>query len=95
MEIAPGESAPYTGIIHGDLKPSNVMVLNGQEYAPGIPRLKLIDFGFAMFVPGRAQIQCQPLKGSYLLIGSRFYRAPEQWAQEKVKLPALTGGASR
>lgn len=88
MEIAPGESAPYKGIIHGDLKPSNAMVLHGQEHAPGIPRVKLIDFGFAMFVPGRAQILRQPLKGSHLLIGSRFYRAPEQWGQEKVAAAA-------
>ena len=50
------------GVIHCDLKPENVLLMNPRE-----DRLKVVDFGSSCFLKERI----------YTYIQSRFYRAPE------------------
>lgn len=73
-------AAHKQGIVHRDLKPLNVMILKGSTTpAEGI---KILDFGLAKIKSGE-------LLGSFIqaqttgLMGSPYYMAPEQWADEE------------
>lgn len=73
-------AAHRQGIVHRDLKPLNVMILKGAlNPAEGI---KILDFGLAKIKSGE-------LLGSFVqaqttgLMGSPYYMAPEQWADEE------------
>lgn len=73
-------AAHRQGIVHRDLKPLNIMLVNGaQSPAEGI---KILDFGLAKIKSGE-------LLGSFVqaqttgLMGSPYYMAPEQWADEE------------
>ncbi|MBI3827975.1 MAG: serine/threonine protein kinase [Planctomycetes bacterium] len=66
------------GILHRDLKPANVMVEEGREYAPGVPFVKLVDFGLA------SEVQASMLgmsldRPNKWFAGTPAYMAPEQW----------------
>ncbi len=66
------------GVLHRDLKPANVMVEDAREFRPGVPWVKLVDFGLA------AEIQASMLSLSAHLpthraAGTPAYMAPEQW----------------
>lgn len=73
-------AAHHQGIVHRDLKPLNVMICSDK------PRLdqavKILDFGLAKIKSGE-------LLGSFVqaqtqgLMGSPYYMAPEQWADEE------------
>ena len=79
--ISAGVGAAHRqGIVHRDLKPLNVMILKGAaSTAEGI---KILDFGLAKIKSGE-------LLGSFVqaqttgLMGSPYYMAPEQWADEE------------
>ncbi len=79
--IAAGISVAHKqGIVHRDLKPLNVMVLkNTPKMSEAV---KILDFGLAKIKSGE-------LLGSFIqaqttgLMGSPFYMAPEQWADEE------------
>ncbi|MBI2393816.1 MAG: serine/threonine protein kinase [Deltaproteobacteria bacterium] len=63
------EAAHDAGVVHNDLKPSNVMLLDGSsDFAP---RLKVIDFGAASLIELRQQ-------DSDLVVGTPQYMSPEQ-----------------
>ncbi len=73
-------AAHKQGIVHRDLKPLNVMLLTGSHTpAEGV---KILDFGLAKIKSGE-------LLGSFIqaqttgLMGSPYYMAPEQWADEE------------
>lgn len=73
-------AAHKQGIVHRDLKPLNIMILKGaQSPAEGV---KILDFGLAKIKSGE-------LLGSFVqaqttgLMGSPYYMAPEQWADEE------------
>src|SRR5512145_593887 len=78
--IAAGVGAAHRqGIVHRDLKPLNIMVQDNVSIAEGV---KILDFGLAKIKSGE-------LLGSFIqaqtsgLMGSPFYMAPEQWADDE------------
>ena len=69
-EIARGLAAAHeAGVVHNDLKPSNVMLLEGST--DQAPRLKVLDFGAASHV-GRGQ---ESEEGT--IFGTAHYMSPE------------------
>ena len=73
-------AAHHQGIVHRDLKPLNVMICSDK---PNISQaVKILDFGLAKIKSGE-------LLGSFIqaqttgLMGSPYYMAPEQWADEE------------
>ncbi|HYI03104.1 serine/threonine-protein kinase [Hyalangium sp.] len=66
------EAAHKAGIVHRDLKASNVMVMDDGER----PRVKLLDFGIAKVIQPQAGQEGLTLAGQRL--GTAFAMAPEQ-----------------
>lgn len=73
-------AAHHQGIVHRDLKPLNIMICNDK---PSLTEsVKILDFGLAKIKSGE-------LLGSFIqaqttgLMGSPYYMAPEQWADEE------------
>ncbi len=73
-------AAHHQGIVHRDLKPLNVMICSDR---PNLSQaVKILDFGLAKIKSGE-------LLGSFVqaqttgLMGSPYYMAPEQWADEE------------
>ena len=73
-------AAHHQGIVHRDLKPLNVMICSDK---PNMSQaVKILDFGLAKIKSGE-------LLGSFIqaqttgLMGSPYYMAPEQWADEE------------
>jgi eukaryotic-like serine/threonine-protein kinase len=73
------------GIVHRDLKPLNIMLL--KDAVKMSDAVKVLDFGLAKIKSGE-------LLGSFIqaqttgLMGSPFYMAPEQWADEEPDPPS-------
>lgn len=79
--ICAGVGAAHNqGIVHRDLKPLNIMICTGKKTAS--EAVKILDFGLAKIKSGE-------LLGSFIqaqttgLMGSPYYMAPEQWADEE------------
>ena len=78
--ICKGIGAAHSqGIVHRDMKPLNIMILNDKtDFAESV---KILDFGLAKIKSGE-------LLGSFIqaqttgLMGSPFYMAPEQWSDD-------------
>jgi serine/threonine protein kinase len=63
------------GIVHRDLKPMNVLV----QALPNQPEhLKVLDFGFAKFLPGSTLERGAPVTNAGITFGSPAYISPEQ-----------------
>ncbi len=70
------------GIIHRDIKPGNIMLLD--EISPGSGnKVKIVDFGIVKLVGGDAQTS-QGLTRQGEVFGSPFYMSPEQCAGSKL-----------
>ena len=73
-------AAHHQGIVHRDLKPLNIMICDGKKSMS--EAVKILDFGLAKIKSGE-------LLGSFIqaqttgLMGSPYYMAPEQWADEE------------
>jgi serine/threonine protein kinase len=63
------------GMIHRDIKPDNLMVLDGPPAADGMPRVKLLDFGIAKSIRDRSNAK---LTQDGTVFGTPEYMAPEQ-----------------
>jgi Tol biopolymer transport system component/serine/threonine protein kinase len=79
------EAAHAEGIVHSDLKPANVMLVNGGSPSHDGPHLKLLDFGLARFQrvpfvsePGTPGAELSGMSGSGVIAGTLQYMAPEQ-----------------
>ncbi|WP_437831012.1 bifunctional serine/threonine-protein kinase/formylglycine-generating enzyme family protein [Sorangium sp. So ce1153] len=66
------------GIVHRDVKPSNMMLVADDE-APGGERLKLLDFGIA-----RVAGEGADLTAPGAVLGTALYMSPEQCAGESL-----------
>jgi serine/threonine-protein kinase len=63
------------GIVHRDLKPMNVFV---QLLPAELEHLKVLDFGFAKFLPGSGLEAGAPVTSAGITFGSPTYISPEQ-----------------
>ncbi len=73
------------GVIHRDLKPDNVMVLDAGESEEERDRVKLLDFGIAKVVgDAEAQVGGDKLTQAGVAFGTPDYMAPEQALGEAV-----------
>jgi serine/threonine-protein kinase len=73
----PSGTPKVYGVLHRDLKPANVMVEEGREYRPGVPLVRIIDFGLAAEI--QASLMSLSVKRENELAGTPLYMAPEQW----------------
>lgn len=67
------------GLIHRDLKPGNVMLV---ENADGSETAKLVDFGVSKFIDNKMPSQAVTTTGRF--VGSPVYMSPEQCTAGKV-----------
>lgn len=66
------------GLVHGDIKPSNVLVSVPQT-EEGVPHAKLIDFGLARFLRGsEAAAEKGPDGEGIMVLGTPGFSAPEK-----------------
>ena len=72
--------AHAAGVVHRDLKPDNIFVLEGQKWQ--VP-VKLLDFGFAKF------LKLHTITAQGTIAGSPRYIAPEGWLGETKLSPAF------
>jgi len=69
------------GIIHRDIKPGNIMLLDVAN--SGAPQIKIVDFGIVKLVDN-AELASQGLTRQGEVFGSPLYMSPEQCAGSKL-----------
>ena len=68
--------AHQRGVIHRDLKPTNVVVLDGAETESGVPEIKILDFGLARMTD--ADVNATAISEVGMIKGTLAYMSPEQ-----------------
>ncbi len=85
-QIASGlEAAHRNNVVHRDLKPDNVIVLEGEN---GEPRVKILDFGIAKMLDGALGDAARTSAG--VIMGTPLYMAPEQAAGSSAEIGPAT-----
>lgn len=72
--------AASQGIIHRDIKPGNLLLVappTGFGLPPGVPMVKLTDFGLALLDTGSATSERLTVAGT--VVGTPIYMSPEQF----------------
>ncbi|MBI2376033.1 MAG: protein kinase [Deltaproteobacteria bacterium] len=70
--------AHAAGLIHRDLKLSNVLIINGGSDESERDQVKVVDFGLAKFQAARDPTQRGEITAGEVLLGSPKYMSPEQ-----------------
>ncbi|HEU4713694.1 MAG TPA: serine/threonine-protein kinase [Pyrinomonadaceae bacterium] len=65
------------GVVHGDLKPRNILIQNDLPLAKAI---RISDFGLSGLKSGKIESTAQEKSG---ILRSPLYLAPEEWSEEK------------
>lgn len=77
--------AAAAGVFHRDVKPANLFLVQpptGFLLPPGVPMVKVTDFGLALTTqPGEAE---QRLTAAGTVVGTPVYMAPEQFASSSI-----------
>ncbi len=82
LEVCAGVGyAHKKGIVHRDIKPPNIVILN--KPVAGGPKVKIVDFGIAKLSYSKV-LERQQLTGIGEVCGSPYYMSPEQCAAEKI-----------
>jgi serine/threonine protein kinase len=76
-------SAHESGVVHGDLKPRNILVKTDLPVAEGV---RILDFGMAGIKAGRLKGAGVNKRGG--MLRSAHYLAPEEWSDDEEPQPA-------
>jgi serine/threonine protein kinase len=69
--------AHSAGILHGDLKPRNILIMDGQSPAEAV---RITDFGLSAIKSGKFGESTEEAGG---LLRSPVYLAPEEWSEDQ------------
>lgn len=83
------KKVPASGILHCDLKPGNVMVVEGEEFRANVPLIKIIDFGLA------SEVQGSLVESTMGLVRNRPAGTPAYMAPEQLLGKTLTRGVDQ
>lgn len=85
-QIASGlEAAHHNNVVHRDLKPDNIIVLEGKD---GETRVKILDFGIAKMLDGAIDDAAKTSAG--VIMGTPLYMAPEQASGSSAEIGPAT-----
>ena len=73
-------AAHRKGFLHRDIKPTNLMLVGGEEETPGRPVVKVIDFGLVTGLAG-GEILEEDFAAVRYFVGTPSFASPEQLAR--------------